>query len=388
MKYFGTDGIRGVYGRTITEQLAFKIGLAAAYLCGEIIVARDTRVSGKSLSDALISGLVRGGADVVDIGVMPTPALSYLCRKRSMYGIMVTASHNPPSYNGFKFFMRDGYKPTPNFETAIETCSPSYAGGGKKREENAIEEYCEYAASGFNLRGIEVALDCAYGATSEIAPVIFEMAGAKVVKLSCLTDGEKINVECGATDPHLIVGKKLAFAFDGDGDRAVMASDGDIVDGDSVLYSLFCLTKPTGVVGTVMSNSALSRAIINDGGKFVATAVGDRAVAFAMRRLGYELGGEKSGHYIISPNRSGDGIYSALRLCTSKVRRLDLLPCREFSVDGGDAEGAARKFVVKDARVVIRRSGTEPKVRVMAECENEEKLDELCSRIKNYLEEK
>lgn len=387
MKYFGTDGIRGIYGQTVTERLAFRIGLAAAYLCGEVIVASDTRESGESLKDALISGLIRGGATVTDIGIAPTPMVSYLCRKRSLYGIMITASHNPPEYNGFKFFMRDGYKPTLSFERSMENCNPLFCGGGKIAAEDATEEYCEYAAKGFNLSGRTITLDCAFGATSIIAPIVFEMAGAKVNKVCCDYNGSKINCDCGALKP-CFCGNGTEFAFDGDGDRVVMSAGGQIVDGDSALYSLFCLLKPNGVVGTIMSNSALGAAVRNNRANFVATAVGDRAVAHEMKRTGYTLGGEKSGHYIIMPNRSGDGIYSALHLASCEIKRLNLVPSVEFSVSGGDAEAAVRKFAGCDARIVIRRSGTEPKVRVMVECESEDRLNKICSDIKDFLEEK
>ncbi len=394
MKYFGTDGIRGIYGETLTEELAFSAGLAAArFMGGDCFVGMDTRVSGEALLHAVTEGLIMGGCNVKNVGVVPTPAISFLAAKYGCGGIMVSASHNPPEYNGLKFFSPGGYKFTSRLESEVEKyidSPPSKESGGRKENyKSGSEEYIEWITRGIDLSGKEFALDCAYGAACAVAGEAFIRCGAKVKLLASSYDGSRINCGVGALHPEFIQNAdcESGFAFDGDGDRLV-AKSGEILDGDSLLFNLALLCKPSGVVGTIMNNMALETNLRRRGIEFVRTAVGDKNISEAMRLHNFTLGGEQSGHYIISPSVSGDALYAAMKLSQAeRFIRLELVPQRAASIEAEPSvmfcpkfvkakEGCEKRLIGK-GRLVVRMSGTEPKIRLMAECKDDKLLGEI-----------
>ncbi len=387
MKYFGTDGIRGIYDRDLTRQLAYNAGLAASSLFDVCFVATDTRKSGEELSSALISGLKGGGCAVRKVGILPTPAVAFLSGKYGSGGIAVTASHNPPCYNGLKFFYK-GCKLTSSCESLLEDdidSPPAHIGGGMESEYDGRSEYIEYLLKNApDLSGKHIAVDCAHGATFSVAQEVFSRCGARLTAVCCDDRGEEINCGVGALYPQNVLGKApLCFSFDGDGDRLAVC-DRSVVDGDSVLFNLALMLSPSGVVGTVMNNLALERALAARNVPFVRTAVGDKHIGECMRSCGYELGGEQSGHYIISPATSGDALLSALKVSEMDViERLDLVPCVERSILSSKAVFASERLqkavnesraTLGDGRLVVRMSGTEPKIRLMAQGEDESKL--------------
>lgn len=396
MKYFGTDGIRGVYGEGITEDIAYRAGRALARLFGgRGIVGRDTRVSGPVLENALAAGLTDGGADVCLAGILPTPAISHLTSKRGFaFGVEISASHNPPEYNGLKIFMSDGYKLPVSAQSALEYYMDDVGracGGGLKTVCGGEDEYLDYllgrvcelartAGRTDKLEGMRVLLDCGGGAASSVAVRLFEALGAETETLCADCRGECINVRCGALHPEKMCEKAVDFdlgaSFDGDADRAVIFSK-RLYGGDEVLYNLTRYYPYGTVVGTVMTNSALERKLAEKGMRLLRTDVGDRNVGELMRLTGAELGGEPSGHFIIGGS-AGDGILSAaacaLLVGDGGLYRLQCdrqvtanIPADKADISEKklcDAESAARRLA---NRVVVRMSGTEPVVRIMAE---------------------
>ena len=395
MKYFGTDGIRGVYGEGITEDIAYRAGRALARLFGgRGIVGRDTRTSGPALESALAAGIIDGGADVCIAGILPTPAISYLtCARGFAFGAEISASHNPPEYNGLKIFMNDGYKLPVSAQSALEYYMDDIGrafGGGLKTAFGGEDEYVAYlservrelarARGGVSLDGMRVLLDCGGGAASGAAARLFEGLGAKVETLCADCRGECINVRCGALHPEKMCenadGFDIGISFDGDADRAVIF-DKRLLAGDEVLYNLTRFHPYGTVVGTVMTNSALERKLAEKGMRLLRTDVGDRNVGELMRLTGAWLGGEPSGHFIIGGS-TGDGILTAAacallvgagglyRLKRERQVTADV-PTDKADVSEKklrDAENAARRLA---ERVVVRRSGTEPVIRIMAE---------------------
>lgn len=406
MKYFGTDGIRGIYGQNLDEDLAYRAGLAASGLMAdECFVGMDTRVSGESLFTALAEGLMQGGINVKKVGIVPTPAISFLSKRYNKGGIMISASHNPPEYNGIKFFSSTGYKMTAFSENSIEEYidrPPARIGGGRiinysQGREEYISRLLELSD---DLNGKTVALDCAYGAASSVAEEVFVRCGAKVKVFCDESDGSKINLGVGALNPRFIEERAeglIGFAFDGDADRLVV-TDGTALDGDSVLFNLALRIKPKGVAGTIMNNRALEAELCKRGIKFIRTAVGDKNISEAMRRHSFTLGGEQSGHYIISPAVSGDALYAALTLCKSdKFIRLKLVPQYEASIESSSEILCDPTFIaakndcekaIENGRLIVRMSGTEPKIRLMAEGDDTETIkraiDLLSSIIKEF----
>ncbi len=398
MKYFGTDGIRDIYGTQLTEQLAYNAGLAASSLFDVCFVVTDTRPSGESLSAALISGLKGGGCTVKKAGVLPTPAAAFLSGKYKAGAVAVTASHNPPMYNGLKFFYK-GYKLTSSCESMLEyeiDVPPAHIGGGNEHDYDGKSEYINYLIStaGSDLSGKKIALDCAYGATGMVAGEVFSRCNADFTVFCDERLGEKINCGVGALFPNHVLGKApLGFAFDGDGDRLAV-TDSDVVDGDSVLFNLSLMLSPSGVVGTVMNNLALEKELCKLNIPFIRTSVGDRHIGEAMRVHGFELGGEQSGHYIINPASSGDAMLSALLLSRlDGFKRLELVPQSESSVTSSKLVFADRRFssVVEECkrthrgRLVVRFSGTEPKIRLMAQGENERENEAAIKRLSGVI---
>ncbi len=420
-KYFGTDGIRGKYGDNLDADLAYKVGLAivAYFGKGAVVVGRDTRVSGPEIEQALIGGLKRGGADVLKVGILPTPAIARMAIKQgALCGIVISASHNPPEYNGIKIFDGSGVKLSEEQEGSLEyyidNPSESRAVGSECVIEGAQQQYVDYLVEtvDYDLTGAKVWLDCGYGAASTVARQAFERLGATVEIENYKLRGEKINCGCGALHPdyvlHSMVGTeyKLGFAYDGDADRLSFVFDGRIMDGDSVLYNIGreMTLKDDIVVGTILTNSALERRLEKDGRRLIRTPVGDKYICDLMFKKGYNLGGEQSGHYIVYPQATtGDGIMSSLFLTKTLYKNgklgefmeLNLFPQKAIAEYADqsimyDKEmiGLIEDYTTRLAgigRLIVRMSGTEPKVRVMCECEDARKIDEVLAVFKKYI---
>ncbi len=423
-RFFGTDGIRGRVGEPpITADRMLHIGWAlGAALAdrgrGAVLIGKDTRISGYMFESALEAGLSAAGMDILLSGPMPTPAIAYLTRTlQASAGIVISASHNPYHDNGVKIFSTDGHKLSDTVQQRIEALMEApfstvdAARLGKAcRLEDAAGRYIEYCKSrvedGLSLRGLRLVLDCAHGATYQVGPKVFAELGARVEALHVEPDGFNINRGCGSTDlaalKQAVLDRQadLGIAFDGDGDRVMMVDHrGRVVDGDAMLYILALHWKASrpygGVAGTLMSNLALEQALRAADIPFVRTAVGDRHVHRALRERGWKLGGEPSGHLLCLDRAfTGDGIISALQVLEVMVftgRTLaeltaGLEPCPQVMInvpvngqvdlDASErlqqAVAACRRSMASAGRVVLRPSGTEPKVRVMVEHEQAE----------------
>jgi phosphoglucosamine mutase len=408
-RYFGTDGVRGIVGKDLTPDLVERLGKASTLWSrgGRVFVGRDTRGSGPELEEAFARGVVSAGGNAVLGGVLPTPAVALLALD---LGAVISASHNPPEYNGVKFFDRDGQKLTDADEEAIEALldEPERGGGEIDRVGVATDSYLEHVVERFgsDLTGLRIGVDCANGAYSGIAPKAFSQLGAEVTTIGSEPDGTNINVGCGATDlvalSHKVVenGLDLGVAFDGDGDR-MLAVDGNgaVVDGDQILAILALDLGVDLVVVTAMTNLGFHRLMAEHGIRVVSTDVGDRYVLEALRREGGILGGEQSGHLIyLRDHRTGDGLAAALLLCAAVRGRtlaeaaavLDLFPQAKenVAVTGEWASEAVRAEVERinaeldgSGRVLVRPSGTEPVVRVLAEAKSARQADQLCAKI-------
>ncbi|MDE7394734.1 MAG: phosphoglucosamine mutase [Clostridiales bacterium] len=421
-KYFGTDGIRGKYGDNLDAALAYKTGRAvAAYFGqGEAYIARDTRVSGPEIEEALVKGITDGGMNAVLLGVIPTPAVAVLSlRDKATCGIMVSASHNPPEYNGIKIFDGNGTKLTEEQEGSIEYYIDNQPQQSKDRGSSRVlcdahERYVQnlVSAASADLSGLKVRLDCGYGAAGTVAKEAFSRLGAQVEIENCSGRGEKINCGCGALHPDYVRNSnrgtdcRLGFAFDGDADRLSVVVNDEIIDGDSVLYNISREMElhENIVVGTILSNSALERQLAEDGKRLVRTPVGDKYICDLMFRKGYSLGGEQSGHYIVYPAATtGDGILSAICFCKSlykkgklgKVLKLPLVPQKAIAeyatpdiVYKPEMVALVEKYteaLAPHGRLIVRYSGTEPKVRVMVESEDAAVVDEVLRVFKEFI---
>jgi phosphoglucosamine mutase len=407
-RYFGTDGVRGVVGEDLTTDLVERLGRAAAFWSGRgrVFVGRDTRGSGPELEAAFAQGVASAGGNAVLGGVLPTPAVALLALD---LGAVISASHNPPQYNGVKFFDAEGQKLTDASEEEIEALldePPSAERGAIDRIGISADSYLEHVLERFgdDLRGLRVAVDCGNGAYSEIAPTAFEYLGAEVLPLATQPDGTNINVGCGATDLSLLQQHAgvydLGVAFDGDGDRMLAVdADGNTVDGDQILAVLALHLKVDVVVVTVMTNLGFHRLMGEHGIRVVTTDVGDRYVLEALRREGAILGGEQSGHIIcLDGHVTGDGLVAALLLCRAIEGRSlaeaaavmpkfaqvkENIPTRTRGLSGELNDEIARLNAELDgtARILVRSSGTEPLIRVLAEAPAEEEAARLCGTI-------
>jgi phosphoglucosamine mutase len=406
-RYFGTDGVRGVVGESLTEELVECLGRGATLWAGRgrVLVGRDTRASGPALEAALVRGIVSAGGTAVLAGVVPTPAVALLSQD---LGLMVSASHNPPEYNGVKIFDHEGHKLSDADELEIEALldTPGPGGGTVERAEDAVEGYVDHLVEHFGsgLQGMRIAVDCANGAFSLIAPAVFERLGADVTPIAATPDGTNINLGCGATDLALLQsvvregGHDLGVAFDGDGDR-MLAVDGagEIVDGDQIV-AICALALGVDVVAvTTMTNLGFHRLMDEHGIRVVTTDVGDRYVLEALRREGGILGGEQSGHIIwLDGHVTGDGLVAALLLCDAlEGRTLEeavsvLTPMpqvkRNVSVRTRVIPPELRAEIDalgtgNGGRVLVRPSGTEPVVRVLAEAKTLAEAENLCGTI-------
>ncbi len=431
MALFGTDGVRGVAGVDLTEQLAHDLAVAAAHVLTDIgefaghrakaIIAQDSRESGTYLERAISTGLSQSGVDVIQVGILPTPAVSFLVTELGCdLGVMISASHNPATDNGIKFFARDGRKLADSVEAQIEVqlgkpWSPNGNTGVITRDENAKERYIEHLLGTIRSRfdGLKIVVDCANGAASFVAPEVLRRAGAEVIAISDKPNGTNINQNCGSTHlENLIakvkeVGADLGIAHDGDADRVLAVDhEGSVVDGDFILGILAQHTElPTKkLVGTVMTNLGLIRALEKKGIGFVATPVGDRYVLEKMLAEGHSLGGEQSGHVIMRRfATTGDGILTALHLisevATSKKSLKELAsfmhryPQVLINIKGVDKSRLNSNEVVRSrvaeierelgdsGRVLLRASGTEPLIRVMVEADSDVKAEQFASSL-------
>nr|WP_314424439.1 phosphoglucosamine mutase [uncultured Erwinia sp.] len=433
-KYFGTDGIRGKVGEyPITPDFVLKLGWAAGKVLArhgskKIIIGKDTRISGYMLESALEAGLAAAGLSAAFTGPMPTPAVAYLTRTfRAEAGIVISASHNPFDDNGIKFFSTEGTKLPDEVEEAIEaemektiTCVESIELGRASRIVDAAGRYIEFCKGTFpselSLNGLKIVVDCANGATYHIAPNVLRELGADVISIGVQPNGMNINKECGATDLRLLQERVLAekadlgLAYDGDGDRIMMVDHlGQKVDGDQILYiiareGLRQGQLRGGVVGTLMSNMGLELALKQLGIPFARAKVGDRYVLEKLKEKGWRLGAENSGHVILlDKTTTGDGVVAGLQVLTAMVRNhmtlydlcsgMKLLPQIlvnvRFSGENDPLEDAQVKAVTSAVeaelkgrgRVLLRKSGTEPLIRVMVEGEDEAQVTALAHRI-------
>jgi len=409
-EYFGTDGVRGVVGETLTADLVERLGKAAAAWCGRgrVFVGRDTRGSGPELEEAFAAGIASAGGSAVLAGVLPTPAVALLGLD---LGAVISASHNPPEYNGVKFFDRDGRKLTDAAEEEIEALldGPAPGGGEIDRLEVAADSYLEHVLERFgtDLTGLRIGIDCANGAYAGLAPQAFEQLGAEVTAVGNEPDGTNINVACGATDLSLLADTvragrlDLGIAFDGDGDRMLAVDErGEPVDGDQILAVLALALGVEGVAVTTMTNLGFHRLMEERGIRVIVTDVGDRYVLEALRRDGLLLGGEQSGHLIwLDGHVTGDGLVAGLLLCNALGGRtlseavavmprfpqvMRNLPRAERGALPDElltAVEAVNAELDGTGRVLVRPSGTEPLVRVLAEAETAQAAEDLCAKV-------
>lgn len=431
-RLFGTDGVRGVANRDLTPDLALALGRAAGVVlakgAGEVVVGRDTRLSGPMLEGALVAGLCSAGADVLAAGIVPTPAVAFLTLDhKARAGAVISASHNPVDDNGIKFFTSEGLKTDAETEDEIEAALqqppadlPTGKGVGSAEPlEGATERYVDHLLGALDrpLSGLRVVLDCAYGAAYRAGPQAFRAAGADVVAMHAEPDGARINVGCGSTDlarlSRRVVeeGADFGLAFDGDADRVLAVDErGAEVDGDRIIAMCALALKERGelagdvVVATVMANLGFRRALAEHGIEVIAAPVGDKHVADAMAQVGAVLGGEQSGHVIFAEHSTtGDGILTGLEVAAAVAASdatlsvlahvfepypqvlINVPVARRGALERAqalwDEVRAAEETLGQDGRVLLRASGTEPVVRVMVEAADAGLAQRLAERL-------
>jgi phosphoglucosamine mutase len=442
-RYFGTDGIRGLANRSpMTSEIALKVGMAAGRIFANgkqrirVVIGKDTRLSGYMIESALMSGFTSVGCDVFLLGPMPTPAVAMLTRSlRADLGVMISASHNPYYDNGIKLFDAEGYKLSDETEAEIERLIDSdvedlLAGpdaiGRATRVESAQERYIEFAkrtlARELRLDGLRIVIDCANGAGYKVAPEALWELGGEVIKIGVDPNGRNINHKCGSTAPEALIEKvrelraDIGIALDGDADRVVIVDEkGQLVDGDQIMaviadaWSKSGRLTGGGLVATVMSNLGLERYLKGLGLTLVRTPVGDRYVVEHMRRYGFNVGGEQSGHIVLSDfTTTGDGLIAALQILAAVVssgrpvsevcRRFEPLPqvLKNVRYANGmplenervqEAIAEAKSRLGSAGRLVIRPSGTEPVIRVMAEGDDEKLISAVVGDIADAVRE-
>lgn len=438
-KYFGTDGVRGRVGEfPITPEFVMKLGWAAGKVLaqqnkGRVLIGKDTRISGYMFESALEAGLVAAGVNIGLLGPIPTPGIAYLTRTfRAQAGIVISASHNPYYDNGIKFFSGNGEKLPDEIELEIESwldkpmeCVSSDQLGKTIRIHDAAGryiEFCKGTTNNLTLRGMKIVLDCAHGATYQIAPAVFSELGADVISIGVEPNGLNINNQVGSTHPEALQQRVLAeqadlgIAFDGDGDRVMMVDHkGELVDGDQLLYIIVAHARVQdrlhgGVVGTLMSNLGLELGLKDLGINFLRANVGDRYVMQMLGEKGWRFGGESSGHILcLDANTTGDGIVSALQvlqaLSDSDVslhdwqKRMQKMPQTMINVKRNRAFNLAAEPGIQAAiaaseermagrgRVLLRPSGTEPLVRVMVEGEDEAVVNQEAQQLAAVVEQ-
>jgi phosphoglucosamine mutase len=441
-KYFGTDGVRGVANSELTPELAFKLGRFGGYVLTKehdrpkVLIGRDTRISGHMLEGALVAGLLSIGAEVMRIGVISTPGVAYLTKALgAQAGVMISASHNPVADNGIKFFGPDGYKLSDDQENEIEQLMdmetdelPRPVGANLGQVNDYFEggqKYLQYLKQSVDeeFTGLHIALDCAHGATSSLATHLFADLDADTSTMGASPNGLNINDGVGSTHPEALAefvkekGADLGLAFDGDGDRLIAIDEkGNIVDGDQIMYICGKFMKERGqlkqgtVVSTVMSNLGFYKGLEENGVQSVQTAVGDRYVVEEMKKNGYNLGGEQSGHIIfLDYNTTGDGLLTGLQL--ANIMKATNKPLSELAAEMKKypqvlvnirvtdkhhvTDNEKVKAVIEEVeaemngngRILVRPSGTEPLVRVMAEAATAELCQEYVNRIAAVVQE-
>ncbi|WP_128895259.1 phosphoglucosamine mutase [Longirhabdus pacifica] len=435
-KYFGTDGVRGIANKELTPELAFKIGRCGGYVLAgkvkkpQIVIGRDTRISGSMLESALVAGLLSIGADCVRLGVVTTPCVAHVTKQLNAdAGVMISASHNPIPDNGIKFFGGDGFKLSDETELLIEQCLDSDEDtlprpigdkmGAVTDLDSAKFDYIHDLENAIQttFTGLKIVLDGANGSAYELAPYVFEKLGAEVIKIACEPDGLNINEECGSTHiDHLKAevkahGADLGLAFDGDADRLIAVDEhAEELDGDYILAIIGQQLHEQGklnhgtIVSTVMSNIGFYKAVDELGMQTKQTAVGDRYVMEEMRKGGYNLGGEQSGHVIfLDHSTTGDGILTALKLVEAMVLTqkplsqlrhiMQKYPQVLVNVKGVQKDGWQENEKINEVisgveyklgnegRVLVRASGTEPLIRVMAEGKDSAVVEQYVTEI-------
>lgn len=440
-KYFGTDGVRGVANSELTPEFAFKLGRIGGYVLTKdakdrpkVLIGRDTRISGEMLEGALVAGLLSIGAEVMRLGVISTPGVAYLSRiMNAEAGVMISASHNPVADNGIKFFGPDGFKLTDAQEAEIESLIDAEEDTLPRPVGAAIGSVTDYFEGGQkyisylkqtvdeDFVSLHVALDCAHGATSSLATHLFADLDADISTMGSSPDGLNINEGVGSTHPEKLAaflverGANVGLAFDGDGDRLIAVDEnGKIVDGDQIMFIIGKYLNAKGrlnkntVVSTVMSNMGFYKALEDNGMTSVQTAVGDRYVVEEMRKNGYNVGGEQSGHIVfLDYNTTGDGLLTGIQLvsimkATGKklselAAEMTIFPQRLINVRVTDKHAVTQNEKVAaviseveadmagNGRVLVRPSGTEPLVRVMVEAATEEDCETYVTRIANVV---
>jgi len=436
-KFFGTDGIRGTANRApMTPDIALKVGMAAGVVFRNgahrhrVVIGKDTRLSGYMIENALVAGFTSVGLEALLLGPMPTPAVAMLTRSvRADLGVMISASHNPYQDNGIKFFGPDGYKLSDEVEKRIERLiegdisrmlAPPAELGRARRIDGMRDRYVEFAKRTLpremSLSGLRIVVDCANGAAYKVAPEALWELGAEVIAIGVDPDGYNINDGCGSTDPDALCRKvhevraDIGIALDGDADRVIIVDEnGRVVDGDQLMAVVAQSwmedgrLSASGIVATVMSNLGLERYLDGLGLSLARTKVGDRYVVEHMRKHGYNVGGEQSGHIVLSDYATtGDGLVAALQVlaCVAKLQRPVSEVCRRFDpvpqilknvrysgatpLDNPAVQAAieeGRKALGNGGRLLIRPSGTEPLIRVMGEADNEDLLSGVVDRI-------
>lgn len=433
-KYFGTDGIRGVYGKFLTDEIAYFTGnYIGKYSQGKnIAIGRDTRPSGPAILDSLAKGITDAGANVVDLGVISTPAVSFVAEthETTNFGIVISASHNPKEYNGIKIFNNQGRKLIDEEEAEIEDFIDQKEAflalkkGTVTFDNKLVEDYEKLLkkTADFNLEGIKVAIDCSNGATSGYAKRIFEELGATVYSYFDEGDGENINNNCGALYPEVVakkaleVGADIAFSFDGDADRIIAVDkNGKTVDGDSIIYIVGCYLKnknklsKDSVVGTKHTNMGVEHSLKEKGIKLFRTDIGDHYVMEKLLEDDLLVGGEQSGHIILREFiNTGDGLLTALylsKICAELGKGLEDLDdskhypqininvISEFkdeimkSKKLDDKKCDLEEKLVGKGRILLRKSGTEPKIRIMVECDDHDFGLSIANELKATVEE-
>ncbi len=438
-RLFGTDGVRGIANQDLSPELAFKLGQSGAILLasnnkkGLVVVGKDTRISGDLLEAALISGICSAGADVLRVGIIPTPAIAYLTKTLGAdTSVVISASHNPAEYNGIKFFDAEGYKLPDEIEDKIESLTrekiqdrPSGGKIGTVIEiEDAAERYIDHVVGTISgdFSGFKVALDCANGAAYKVAPAILRELGASVLEFAVKPNGLNINENCGSTYPQYVQeitkthNVDLGLTHDGDADRVIAVDEcGTEVDGDFVMAICATYLKNLGylpnnaVVTTVMTNMGFDLAMERNGISVIKTKVGDRYVLEEMIAKNIVIGGEQSGHIIfLNHTTTGDGIITALQLMTvmrdtqkplsELIKVMERLPQVLLNVSVSHIEGLkdaqkiwsavdlAQKKLYGRGRILVRPSGTEPLIRVMVESDSQEEADNIAQEIAGLIQ--
>ncbi len=446
-RLFGTDGVRGIANLELTPELAFRLGKAGGYVLGKerkdrpvFVIGMDTRISGDILESALTSGILAVGGDVIKVGVIPTPAIAYLVKKYGAdAGVVISASHNPYEYNGIKFFNSEGFKLDDDIEEEIENLILSHIDAAKhvthdkvgvvrEAEESAIELYAQYLLDivDFSLEGKKIVLDCANGASYQVAPKVYNALGAKVVVIGDKPNGININDGCGSTHVELLQntvleeGAFMGLAFDGDADRLIAVDEeGQVIDGDKLICICAAMLKEENrlnnniVTGTLMSNIGFHKYLEEIGCETRSTNVGDRYVLEDMLKTGSLIGGEQSGHMIFLENSTtGDGLLSSLQVVRAVLKsgkkaselsdeikiypqvlknaRVTNLNKNKYEKDPEIVEMLSQiEEQLKDrGRVLVRPSGTEPLVRVMIEGDDIEEITELAEKAAELITRK